>query len=524
MAFAPRRTFPLAAVSVLLAGLLLGAGKPEPVAPTGGLRPSLPRIVGPAAGPGDGAIRMASPGCTGEYADFLTELLAANAAFEKSPEAAYSYCLRTVAVYEHPYFGRGGKLRRTYLKVQSHGTGFAFRQKEGETYLATNEHVTTYPEVTDDEHKVEGVPAGSRKVKETVRIVANESDEYEPAQIPLTPVLSDAALDIAVLKTRKPLRMVPYRLGRSSSLRGGNVIVSRGYPLGVFPASNSGKVSNTFQEDHEGAWNHADFVTDAALNSGNSGSPVFAVSCRTGELELVGLFHAHYSGGTGLGLVIGIDQLREVFENLRLPTRDEKAFQATLVDDRKAGLTSLVTRHAGGPAFFPFGDRTVRAEQLEPGVVRFSLFRDFPLFEAVQLALVDRGGMLALDVPGKTAGPVSLASLDPQLQEPTERLAEGLWRTFRLVEEMRSQEARLAGRLEGTQRIGEAKSRLNVRLQEQRELLGTLDFEAEELTWPVLTPDSGPIPQPVQGRPSKPDGGAKPRDSKSSDGGIPDGG
>ena len=189
---------------------------------------------------------LVSPTCTGEYADFLTDLVPANAAFEKGPDSNYSYCLRTTATYEHLYYGRGGKLKRTYLKAESHGTGFAYKQKDGDTYLATNEHVAEYPDVTDDDHPVDGVPAGSRKVREVVKIVANESDDYEPGQIPLTKVLADAPLDVAIFKTHRALRTVPYRMGRSAGLRAGNVLLARGYPLGVFPASNSGKVINPY--------------------------------------------------------------------------------------------------------------------------------------------------------------------------------------------------------------------------------------------------------------------------------------
>jgi len=44
---------------------------------------------------------------------------------------------------------------------------------------------------------------------------------------------------------------------------------------------NTGKVLNPMTHDSERGWNHVDFMIDALLASGNSGSPVFAVSCRT---------------------------------------------------------------------------------------------------------------------------------------------------------------------------------------------------------------------------------------------------
>ena len=91
----------------------------------------------------------------------------------------------------------------------------------GETQLVTNEHVASQPEVTDDEHTVEGVPTGSKKVREQLKIVRDENDDYEPGHVPLAKVLSDPQADIAVLKARKPLAVMPWRVGRSGALRAG---------------------------------------------------------------------------------------------------------------------------------------------------------------------------------------------------------------------------------------------------------------------------------------------------------------
>lgn len=471
-------------LAIPVALLSLGAAAPQPsvsgVHPIG-LRPPL---TGSTAKSSELAPwRVMSPTCTGEYADFLSDLLPANAAFEKGPDSNYSYCLRTIATYEHVYYGHGGKLKRTYLKAESHGTGFAYKLKDGDYYLATNEHVAEYPDVTDDDHTVDGVPAGSRKVREVVKIVANESDDYEPGQIPLTKVLADSALDVAVFKTKHPLKLVPYRIGRSAALRAGNVVLARGYPLGVFPASNTGKVINPYAEDDDTRWHHVDFVTDALLNSGNSGSPVFAVSCRTGELELVGIYHAHYTGGTGLGLVIGIDQIRDVLENLKLPTPDARAAQATAEDDRKRGLQALSTE---SPQFFPFADEVVRAERDPDGAVRFTLFRDFPLTNTVYLSIEDRDGQMTLLMPSRVPQPVPFTALDSELRDPLERLTDGLWHALHAVLDFRTMDAKSSSSPEAARQLTDMKGRLNSHLGEQKDLLSTVNFEADDAAWPVI--------------------------------------
>src|SRR5882672_6214202 len=50
---------------------------------------------------------------------------------------------------------------------------------------ATYEHVAAQPDVTDDEHTVEGGPTGSKKVREQLKIVRDETDDYEPGHVPL---------------------------------------------------------------------------------------------------------------------------------------------------------------------------------------------------------------------------------------------------------------------------------------------------------------------------------------------------
>src|SRR6185436_5560529 len=113
------------------------------------------------------------------------------------------------------------------------GSAFAYEVAGNETYLLTNEHVASWPEVTDGLHRVDGVPEGCKRVDDKLRIVRDERDDFEPGQIPLTRVAVDPLLDAAVLKAGQPLHTLPYRIGKSASLRQGNAIRVRGFPLGV---------------------------------------------------------------------------------------------------------------------------------------------------------------------------------------------------------------------------------------------------------------------------------------------------
>ena len=84
-------------------------------------------------------------------------------------------------------------------------------------------------------------------------------------------------------------------------------------------------------------------MVDALLSAGNSGSPVFAVSCRTSEPELVGVFHAGYAEAAALNVVVAVDQLREELDTLRLPRRDAGLRSEITAQDRDRVVKQLST-------------------------------------------------------------------------------------------------------------------------------------------------------------------------------------
>jgi hypothetical protein len=327
-----------------------------------------------------------SPYCTGDYADDFSVMSTAAREFESRPQPAYTFCVRTSAVYECPSYGADGNLRRTRRKATAHGTAFAYRQQNGDTLLLTNQHVAEWPAVTDDDHTVEDVPPGCKRVSDSLRIVDNEADAYEPDDIPLTKVVADPQLDIAILKTKAPLAVMPWKIGRSAGLRERNVVDVRGFPLGAFKATNVGKVVSAYDHDDYKDWDHDDFVVDALLSPGNSGSPVFAPSCKTGELELVGVYHAGYSRGSALNVVVGIDQVRDLMSSLKRAPRQRS--DVTLDATSRAQLVERV--HAAVEPFFPFGALPAAVRARSDGALIFEVFsRDFPFKPHAVLALED---------------------------------------------------------------------------------------------------------------------------------------
>ena len=328
--------------------------------------------------------------CDGEYADTLQQLPSRVRDIENGQRSEYTYLIRSSARYECPYYGTGAKIRLKRLEAVEHGTAFAYEVTNGETFLLTNEHVAVWPEVTDLTHKVDGVPDGCKRVDDRQRIVHDEHDMYEPGQIQLTRVAVDPQLDAAILKSSRALIAFPYRIGKSAALRQGNAVQVRGFPLGLIRAVNTGKVVNPYDLDQEQGWNHVDFVTDALLSEGNSGSPVLALSCKTGELQLVGMYHAGYKGHSALNVVVGIDQLREfMVKKRRVPRTSPEGSPAMSATDRKRVKDSLL---AGALPLFEFGGLHVMAEAQGDQLLYHIYGRDFPLDDRRLAVLEDRPG------------------------------------------------------------------------------------------------------------------------------------
>lgn len=362
---------------------LAEASKPSSRPPVMGDGPSLGAPSAPARPP-------AAPFCSGAYADEFAALQSTAREFDRHPEATFSYCARNAAIYECLSYGPDGAVRRERKRALLHGTAFAYKQQGNETLLLTNDHVAAWPAVTDAQHAVEGVPSGCKKISDSLTLVDDERDSYGRDDIPVSMVVTDPQLDVAVLKARAPLQVMKWKIGSSAALRERNVVEVRGFPLGAFRATNVGKVIVVHDHDEEGVWSHDDFVTDALLSSGNSGSPVLAISCATGEYELVGIFHAGYTGGSALNVVIGIDQVRDLLTTLKRTTRDGDGPTAV---DRSARQRLTAALGPENELVYPLGGHVSVVRGRPDDILFFALYpKDFP-FSIDPLVVIE-------DLPG----------------------------------------------------------------------------------------------------------------------------
>ena len=244
--------------------------------------------------------------CSGLYADDFAALSPAAREAEQKPQSqSWVYAIRTTATYECLSYAGDGNVRRVRRKALAHGTGFGYRQQSGETYILTNHHVAEWPPVTDDEHKVDDVPPGCKKVSDALRIVESERDTYDRDDIPLQRVVTDKSMDMAV-----PRRTRSFPPPLEGGAFGGPQGAQRGRrarlpPRGVQGDQRRGSRVDLRPRRREGLGPRRLRGGRAAV-AGQLGVTVLGVSCRTGEFELVGVYHAGYAGNTPLNVVVAI--------------------------------------------------------------------------------------------------------------------------------------------------------------------------------------------------------------------------
>ena len=130
---------------------------------------------------------------------------------------------------------------------------------------------------------------------------------------------SDSVNDIAVLKV-EATNLTPVAIGSSDALHVGDQVVAIGNALGELSFSLTvGYVSGTDRSITTDGFSQNMIQTDASINSGNSGGPLF-----NSKGEVVGITTAKYSGTTssgasieGVGFAIPMDDVIGMLEDLR---------------------------------------------------------------------------------------------------------------------------------------------------------------------------------------------------------------
>lgn len=147
-------------------------------------------------------------------------------------------------------------------------------------------------------------------ISEADEIVANFSDGRKlPAEL----VGRDEKTDIAVLRVKPASPLKAVKFGDSDSLRVGDWVLAIGNPFGLGGTVTAGIVSARNRDINSGPYD--DYIqTDASINRGNSGGPLFNM-----DGEVVGINTAIISpsgGSIGIGFAVPANIAHSVIDQL----------------------------------------------------------------------------------------------------------------------------------------------------------------------------------------------------------------
>lgn len=124
---------------------------------------------------------------------------------------------------------------------------------------------------------------------------------------------SDPATDIALISIKAEIELPFVSFGTSQTMRAGDEVVAVGNPFGLSSTVTSGIISAMSRDINSGPYD--DFIqTDASINLGNSGGPLF-----NNNGEVIGVNTAIISpggGSVGIGFAVPSDVVREVVAEL----------------------------------------------------------------------------------------------------------------------------------------------------------------------------------------------------------------
>ncbi len=278
-----------------------------------------------------GAIQASVPraGAPMSFADMVAKL---------QPSVVNISTTQRVTVNTNPFagtpfeqFGRGqgGPVTR---QAESLGSGFLI---SADGYIVTNNHVVT---------------AGTRSaVVESINVTLADRREYKARLVGRDPLS-----DLAVLKidgTNLPF----VRFGDSRQARVGDWVVAIGSPFGLGGSVTAGIISATHRVTGGGAYDR--FIqTDASINRGNSGGPMFDL-----QGNVIGINSQILSptgGNVGIGFAIPAEQARPVVETLMRGTAVNRGYLGVGSQD----LTADIADALGIPK-----DRGALVSRIEPG-------------------------------------------------------------------------------------------------------------------------------------------------------------
>ncbi len=205
------------------------------------------------------------------------------------------------------FLGGGDRAPR---RVTALGSGFII---DLEGHVVTNNHVI------EDADEIE--------------IILNDGITTLPAEL----IGTDEQTDLALLKVESNGQLPVVEFGDSDVARVGNWVLAIGNPFGLNSSVTAGIISARNRDIQSG--NYDEFIqTDAAINQGNSGGPLFNMAG-----EVIGVNSAIYSptgGSVGIGFAIPSNVVRNVIEQLKESGRVSRGMIGVTIQDVSADIAA----------------------------------------------------------------------------------------------------------------------------------------------------------------------------------------
>ncbi|PZU59604.1 MAG: protease [Sphingobium sp.] len=305
---------------------------------------------------------------------------------EKLQPAVVNISTRQRVQVQNPFAGTpfgdlfGGNQPQT-RQAQSLGSGFLI---SSDGYVVTNAHV---------------VSAGAEGATvDSITVTLTNREEY-----PATLVGRDVASDLAVLKidAKKPLPFVKF--GDSTKARVGDWVVAIGNPFALSGTVTAGIISAVHRATG-GAYDR--FIqTDASINQGNSGGPMFDM--RGNVIGINSQILSPSGGNVGIGFAIPAEQAVPVIETLRKgqavkrgylgvaisPLSDDMADSLGLAKNRGEFIQSVEPSQGAAKAGIKPGDVIVKVngEEVTPDNTLSYVVANLPIGSKVPIELIRNG-------------------------------------------------------------------------------------------------------------------------------------
>jgi serine protease Do len=187
-------------------------------------------------------------------------------------------------------------------QAQSLGSGFIISP---DGYIVTNNHVVA--------------PGRQGAVVETITVTLPDKREFKARLVG-----RDLASDLAVLKIDAGQNLPFVRFGDSMHARVGDWVLAIGNPFGLGGTVTSGIISALHRTTGQGGAYDRYIQTDASINMGNSGGPMFDLNGN-----VIGINTAIFSpsgGNVGIGFAIPAEQAKPVVDALMKGGRVKRGY------------------------------------------------------------------------------------------------------------------------------------------------------------------------------------------------------